>query len=152
MIFLGYIVWAIILAASVIVECTTAALVSIWFAPSAGLCIVLDLLGVNIYIQIAVFVVVTALLVFLLRNKIRASFTAKPLPQTNVDSLIGKTAFVEEDIPADGVGRVNVGGMSWSAYSAQQRTLCVGEKVTVVEVSGVKLLCEPIEKTACVTK
>lgn len=140
------IIWATILVISVLVECCTTALVSIWFAPAALACILLDLFGVhNIYIQLAVFVVLTALLVFLLRNKIKESFKTASA-KTNVDSLIGKTAVVEEDILDGGVGRVKVGGMSWAAYTEDECNILAGEKVKILEISGVKLYCVPVSK------
>lgn len=138
------IIWAAILAVSVVVECCTTALVSIWFAPSAAVCLLLELFGIkNIYIQIAVFVLLTALLVFLLRNKIKASFKSGKT-KTNVDSLIGKTAVVEEDIHEGKVGRVIIGGMSWAAISEEPRSILAGEKVKILEISGVKLCCMPV--------
>ncbi len=139
------VVWAIILVASIVIECMTTALVSIWFVPSAAVCIVLGLFNVTIYIQIAVFVVLTALLVFLLRNKIKANFS-KNSTKTNVDSLIGKTAVVEEEIPEGAVGRIKVGGMSWAAFSKEKRAVLAGEKVKILEVSGVKLCCAALEE------
>jgi membrane protein implicated in regulation of membrane protease activity len=140
------IVWAAILVISVVVECCTTALVSIWFAPSAAVCVLLELFGVkNIYIQLAVFILLTALLVYFLRNKIRESFN-RSSTKTNVDSLIGKTAVVEEDITDGLVGRVKVGGMSWAAYADENVSVTAGEKVKILEISGVKLLCEPVSK------
>ncbi len=144
------IIWAAILVISVAVECCTTALVSIWFAPSAAVCILLELFGVkNIYMQLAAFIFLTVLLVFLLRNKIRASFKSSTT-KTNVDSLIGKTAVVEEDISEGKIGRVNVGGMSWAAVSEEARPILAGERVKILEISGVKLCCAPIESESAV--
>ncbi len=140
------IVWAAILVISIVVECCTTALVSIWFAPSAAVCILLELFGVrNVYIQLAAFLLLTVLLVFLLRNKIRESFKSGTT-MTNVDSLIGKTAIVEQDICDGLVGRVKVGGMSWAAYSDENLNIAAGEKVKILAISGVKLFCEPVSK------
>ena len=138
------ILWAAILVISVVVEGCTTALVSIWFAPAAAVCILLELFGVkNIYIQLVAFILLTVLLVFLLRNRIKASFK-RPSTKTNVDSLIGKTAVVEEDILDGKVGRVNIGGMSWAAVSDETRSILAGEKVKILEISGVKLCCIPL--------
>lgn len=140
------IIWAAILVTSVIVECCTTALVSIWFAPAALACIVLDLVGVhNIYIQLAAFIIITALLVFFMRKRIKESFKSGKT-RTNVDSLIGKKAVVEQEIVDGGVGRVVVGGMSWAAFTEEGRNIPVGEKVKIVEISGVKLYCMPVSE------
>ena len=140
------IIWVAILVVSIVVECCTTALVSIWFAPAAAACVVLELVGVkSLYIQLAVFILLTVLLVFFMRNKIKESFKSGKI-RTNVDSLIGKTAVVEEDIVDGGVGRVVVGGMSWAAFTDEDRNILAGEKVTVHEISGVKLYCLPVSK------
>ncbi|MBR5527890.1 MAG: hypothetical protein IKV97_02715 [Clostridia bacterium] len=141
----GYFIWVAVLIISVAVECMTSALISVWFVPASIVCIILDLVGVtNIYIQLAVFVIISALLVYLLRNKIKSSFTKK-VEKTNVDSLVGRIAVAEDDIPAGDIGRVRIGGMSWSAVICENRRVLAGEKVRVADISGVKLICAPIE-------
>jgi membrane protein implicated in regulation of membrane protease activity len=139
-------IWAVIALISLCVEGATTALVSIWFVAGSAACVVLELAGMqNFYIQCAVFILVSALLVLLLRKKIRKSFeTGKT--KTNTDLLIGKTAVVEVEIPEGDIGRVRVpGGMSWAAYTDEKRAVCVGEKVKILDISGVKLQCVPFE-------
>ncbi len=142
------IIWAAVLAISLIVEGFTAALVSIWFVPSAAVCLLLEIAGVkNLYIQIVVFAVVSAVFLLLMRKKIKASFS-KGTSKTNVDALIDKTGVVETDIPEGGVGRILVNGMSWAAFTEENRSVLAGEKVKVLEVIGVKLRCIPVEQEA----
>lgn len=137
--------WGTVLVLALVAEILTAALVSVWFIPSAAVCILLELAGVkSLGIQAAVFVLLSAVLAFFLREKIAESFK-KSATKTNVDALIGKTATVEEDIPSGGVGRVYVSGMSWAAYTEEPRVVLRGESVKVESVSGVRLLCKPLE-------
>mgnify|MGYP002518340072 CR=1 FL=1 len=140
------VLWGAVLIIALIAEFLTAALVSIWFVPSAAVCILLELCGVrSLGIQAAVFVVLSALLAFILRKKTAESLR-KDETKTNVDALIGQNAVVEEDIPSGGVGRVRVGGMSWAAFTEADRTVLRGENVKIQSVSGVRLLCIPKEE------
>lgn len=139
------ILWSAVLVLSVAAEALTAALVSVWFIPSAAVCLLLEVCGVtNLGIQIAVFVLLSAALALILRKKAMKSFKRSTV-KTNVDALIGKIATVEEDIPQGGVGRVKIGGSSWAAYTEASRSVLTGERVTVEAVSGVRLLCKPEE-------
>ena len=61
--------------------------------------------------------------------------------KTNIDAIIGKTALVTEEIDnAKECGEVRVGGLCWSARSAEGDILPVGVQVTVLAVDGVKLI------------
>jgi membrane protein implicated in regulation of membrane protease activity len=63
--------------------------------------------------------------------------------KTNVDAHVGKTCIVTEEIRnIDEVGEVKLGGLCWSARSADGRVIAVGEQVTVKEIQGVKLIVE----------
>ena len=148
----GYAIWAAVLVISLIVEGCTSALVGLWFVPSAAVCILLDVCGVkNIYIQLAVFVIISVVTAVLLREKIKQSFVAKT-HKTNVDSLVGKIATAESDIPEGEVGRVKINGMSWSAVSFDNRRILAGEKAKVVDISGVKLICAALRSSSVPTE
>ncbi len=140
--------WLIVFAAALFIEGATNALIAVWFAPSALLCMLLALMDVHIGVQISVFVILSVLLMLLFYKKLRDNIASKS-EKTNIDALIGKTAVVEEDIEPLGVGRVKVGGISWSAYIAPDaKTVTKGEYVIIKEINGVKLLCEKIETPA----
>ena len=55
-------VWLGVIALAIIVEASTSALVSIWFIPSAIISFILALCKVDLWIQIVVFFVASALL------------------------------------------------------------------------------------------
>lgn len=134
-------IWVTVLVLALIAEGATAGLVAIWFMPSALLCIALELLGVhNLFLEIALFFIVSAVLFALFYKKVTAHFSRKG-EKTNVDALIGKVATVEVDIPEGGVGRVKVSGQSWSAVCDAKRDVIAGEKVKVLSLDGVKLIC-----------
>lgn len=141
-------IWVGVLILALVAEGATAGLVAIWFMPSALLCIALELLGVhNLFLQIAVFFIASGVLFALFYKKMRDYLTVKG-EKTNVDALIGKVATVEEDIPEGEVGRVKVGGQSWSALCRAERDVIAGEKVEILSLEGIKLVCAPLQEAS----
>jgi inner membrane protein len=60
----------------------------------------------------------------------------------DVDSLVGETGVVQQDIPAHGIGRVELRGSSWSARNNGATLLAAGRRVTVVRVERLMLIVE----------
>ena len=137
--------WLIIFVLAILTEASTNALIAIWFAPSALVCMLMSILNIGISIQISAFIIFSLALMLLFYKKLRDNIALKS-EKTNLDALIGKTAIVEEDIEPFSVGRVKVGGISWSAYSEyENETLKKGDHVTIKEINGVKVLCEKMK-------
>ncbi len=135
-------IWLAVVVLSVVFEASTSTLIAIWFAPSAILCIILAVLGVPLPVQITVFVVLSGLLMILFYRKLKTHIASKS-EKTNLDAIIGKTGIVEEDIKPDFPGRVKVNSISWSAYVKDDgEEIKKGEKVKILSINGVKLLCE----------
>ena len=135
-------VWIAVLVAAVVVEALTNDFVAIWFFPAAVVSMVLALLNTSPWVQLLVFLVLGLVLVVATRPLCRKFLTTKQ-EKTNVDAIVGKVCIVTEEIRnIDEVGEVKVGGLHWSARSADNRVIPVGEQVTVKEVQGVKLIVE----------
>ena len=133
-------VWIGFLLAAVAVEALTTELVAIWFFPSAIVALVLSFFAVPPLVQVLVFLLLGAVLLFLFRP-LCLRFVKPKETKTNIDAIIGKTALVTEEIDnAKECGEVRVGGLCWSARSAEGATLPVGAQVTVLAVDGVKLI------------
>ena len=132
-------VWFGLLALFLLVEGSTAAMVSVWFAGGSLAAMVTTLLTDELWLQIAVFFVVSAALLALLRPLARKLAQSKKTA-TNVDSVIGKTGVVLEDIdnlaPA---GQVKLDAMIWTARSTSGDKIPAGAVVKVDRVEGVKL-------------
>lgn len=134
--------WISFLILAVVVEAITNDLVAIWFFPAALVAMILSLFDTSPWLQIPVFLVVGLALVIATRPLCR-KFLAPKQEKTNVNALIGKLCIVTEEIRnIDEVGEVKVGGLCWSARSADGRIIPVGEQVTVREIQGVKLIVE----------
>ena len=135
-------VWISLLVFSVVVEALTSDLMAIWFFPAAIVSMILSLCDVSPWIQIIVFLAVGLVLVIATRPLCRKFLSGKK-EKTNVDAMVGKVCIVTEEIRnIDEVGEVKVGGLRWSARSADGRIIPVGEQVTVKEIQGVKLIVE----------
>lgn len=134
-------VWLGILAVMVVAEILTTQLVSIWFAVGALAAFFVALAGVEeIWIQIIVFVVVSAIAIAVTRPIVRKLVNRKAVP-TNADMVIGQTGVVIDKIDNDAeTGLVKVNGSVWTARAADGSVIGTDEKVTVQEIRGVKLL------------
>ena len=94
------IIWVVIMAIGIIVESQTSELVSIWFAISSAVAIVCAIAGLDIVVQVAVFAILTLVLVIATRPFVK-KLTKNTKVSTNADRLIGMVGKVTKDIEAD---------------------------------------------------
>jgi membrane protein implicated in regulation of membrane protease activity len=64
-------------------------------------------------------------------------------PGKPVDVLTAEGALVVEDVPAEGVGKAELRGSSWSARSATGAALLKGQRCRVDRVEGLTLWLRP---------
>lgn len=133
-------IWLGVLAVMVVAEMLTTQLVSIWFAIGALGAFLTALAGVEeLWIQIVVFVVVSAIALAVTRPLVRKIVNRKTVP-TNADMVIGQVGIVTDRI--DNVaetGLVKVNGSVWTARASDNSIIEKGEKVEIQEIKGVKL-------------
>lgn len=134
-------VWLGIMIAAVVVEVCTAQMVSVWFAIGALCSFFVALAGVEqLWIQIVVFVVASAITVIVTRPLVKKLVNKRAEP-TNADMVIGKIGVVTEKIDnLASSGLVKVGGNVWTARSVDDSVIEENDKVVIKEISGVKLL------------
>lgn len=137
-------IWIGIAIVMGIIEASTAQLVSVWFVlgglAAAVSCIFTD----NIYIQIAVFLVVSFASLLATRPFVK-KITKFGKTKTNLDSTVGKTAVVTSNIDnRASQGAVSVGGKIWTARSLDGACIPKDSNVKVVSIEGVKLIVEKI--------
>lgn len=132
--------WLIIVAACVIIEASTMGLTTIWFAIGALVAWLINLTGLNLQVQILVFLIVSIVcLVFTRPIAVEKLKVGKS--KTNLDSLIGETAKVETTINNfNNEGYVKLKGQIWSARSNDDEIIEKDEPVVVKEIKGVKLI------------
>ncbi len=142
------ILWLGLMVVFLIAEAATVTLVSAWFAAGALLAMAVSLMGGGIWLQTAVFLVVSVVLLTLLRPLARKYFTPK-LTATNIDSVIGSQGLVTA--PIDNVtasGQVKLGAMVWTARSTSGEPIPQGCRVKVDRIEGVKVFVSPAEIVA----
>ena len=99
----------------------------------------------NIYIQLVVFVVVTALSIFQIRPfALRYLHKADEERVSNGDALIGQIGQVSETIKANGYGRVAIGGDDWKAVASEDSDILVGTRVRVVSRESIIITVERV--------
>lgn len=143
------VVWLVILVALVVIELLTMGLTTVWFAGGALAATLASLLHLPVILQIILFLVVSALLLYFTRP-IAVKYFNKDRVKTNAESLVGKQAIVISEIDnLQGIGQVTVGGQEWTARTTQEGiSLPVGSVVVIRAISGVKLMVEEKQQTS----
>ncbi len=135
--------WLILLCILIFIEIITLGLTTIWFAGGSLVAFLAALIGAPTPIQIALFVVVSLVLLIFTRP-FAMRYLNKNREATNVDSLMGKEARVVEKINnLNGTGSVIVNGQEWSARISPEETVTTIDINTIVvieKISGVKLI------------
>jgi membrane protein implicated in regulation of membrane protease activity len=122
------------------VEAATMGLTTIWFALGALMALMVSAFA-PWQVQLSVFVVVSALTLWLVRPMARRMLTKRE--RTNADRVIGQVGIVSETVDnVAGTGVVQVGGRTWTARSHTGRAVPVGAYVRVCRIEGVKVMVE----------
>ncbi len=139
-------IWLGVAVLLAIVEVSTTQLVSIWFVVGAVASAISTAFTDNLTIQIIVFVLVSAICLAATRPFVK-KVTKNKRVSTNADSLIGKIGIITVEVNNTlAQGQINVDGQIWTARSKNSKQiLSVREKARVKEISGVKLIVEPVE-------
>ena len=133
------ILWMAAIILFAVLELTTIQIISIWFAIGALAALIFSYFGFSNITQLFVFLIVSAICVFLARPVIRK--TIKTEEKTNFDAIIGKKAVVTKqvnNIKAQGEAEIN--GNLWSVRSINDEIIEKDEIVTVEKIEGVKLI------------
>ena len=142
------IVWLLLLVVFLAAEAATVSMVSLWFAVSALVALLVALLGGPGWLQGTLFLVISAVLLALLRPLVKRYVTPR-ITATNVDSVIGSTGLVTTAIDnVSAVGQVKLGAMEWTARSTSGQPIPVGTLVKVDKIEGVKAFVSPAEVPA----
>ena len=136
--------WFALLIVFVIVEAATVNMVSAWFAIGSLAALITALLGGKMWLEIVVFLAVSAVALALLRPLAKKYFTPR-ITKTNVDALVGKTCLCVTAIDnLAGSGQVKVGDVEWTARSESGEPIPVGTEVKIHRVEGVKVYVTPV--------
>ena len=134
--------WAIIALVCLITELFTGSFYIICFSVGAIAAVLVSFFG-DIYVQLAVFIVVSFTSIFLVRPIVmRWLHHEHDFVPSNADAIMGRMAMVSQDIPANGYGRVALDGDDWKATAKE--SLSKGEKVIIVDRDSIILTVEKL--------
>lgn len=133
--------WLVAVIVLGVVEAATVGLVTVWFALGALAALISALFGGPLWLQILLFITVTAVTLFTTRPLVKKYFNKNSHKATNADMVIGKDAQVTERIDnLEGTGAVKCLGKEWSARSENGESIPAGKIVVAVRIEGVKLI------------
>ena len=133
-------VWIGLIVVTAAVEAATVQLVTVWFAVGGVAGLIAYAAGLEIWLQILIFAIVSAVALAVTRPLVKKFTNGRKMP-TNADRYIGEKAVVTEKIENDlSKGAVKIGGLEWTARSVDSETAEVGEQVTVEAIEGAKLI------------
>ena len=142
------ILWLALMVVFLVTEAATVTMVSLWFAAGALTALAASLLHAPVWLQVVLFLAVSALLLAALRPMARKHFTPK-LSKTNVDAIVGSRGYVTADIDnVSATGTVKLGAMEWTARSTAGCAIPKGTLVQVDKIEGVKAFVTPVEVPA----
>ena len=137
-------VWFGLMVVFFIVEGATVSMVSTWFALGSLAAMVISLLGGELWLQVLVFVTVSAVTLAMLRPLAKKYINGRLTP-TNVDALVGKICLCVTAIDnLASCGQVKIGDVEWSARSTTGEPIPAGTQVKVDRVEGVKVYVTPV--------
>lgn len=136
--------WLIICGVCLIVEIFTVSFLLFFPGVGAFFAFIATILGANITIQSLVFVITSTLMILFIRPLIAKLFKTRDVAM-NSNSLIGQTGIVlKEIVGSDKLGQVKVAGEVWSALAEDASTIDKDSKITVLSISGVKLVVKKL--------
>lgn len=137
------VMWLVLAIILFIIEAVTVGMVCIWFGIAAVVSMLSTFVTSNVYIQWLIFIIVAVVTLVLFRPLAKKSISDSK-EKTNSEALIGRTAFLTEEINEEKMGRLKVGDVSWIAVSDSDETIAKGEKVKIVSITGNKLVVQKV--------
>ena len=137
-------VWLILLVILVAGEAITVGLTFIWFAVGAMGGLLTAVLGGPIWLQVVVFLLLSALTLVLVRPA-AARLLTPGLSPTNADRVLSQIALVTEEI--DNIaetGQVKLFGQVWTARSENGDVIPAQTRVRILRIEGVKVFVKAV--------
>jgi membrane protein implicated in regulation of membrane protease activity len=140
-----WIIWLVVAAVLGVAEVLTATLAFGLVAAGALVGAVVGAVGGNAALQFGAFAVTSAAGLGLVRPFAMRHIRQPPLLRTGTAALVGRSAYVLEDVTAES-GRVRIGGEEWSARPYDETlTIPKGTRVDVMQIEGATALVYPRE-------
>lgn len=134
-------IWLALFVVTFLIEIFSLDLVSIWFALSSLLGLLLSIFdGIPFYIEIIIVLLFAVILLIATRPLVRKLMKNQER-KTNADSLIGITVRLIEDVSLDSAVAVKINGITYTAVSANgESDLKKGDLVKIIALKGNKVV------------
>lgn len=144
-------VWLAVMIILIVLEIITVGLTTIWFAGGALVAMFVSALGGGTILQIAVFLVVSFILLIFTRPWALKYIKTNHV-KTNYEGVIGKVVRITQDVDnLNGTGCAVVNGQEWTVRALEDdKKIAAGTLAKVVNISGVKLIVEQYEEDTVV--
>lgn len=137
-------VWLLLLVILVAGEAITVGLTFIWFAVGAMGGLLTAVLGGEIWLQVVVFLLLSAVTLILVRPA-AAKLLTPGISPTNADRVLSQIALVTEEI--DNIaetGQVKLFGQVWTARSENGDVIPTQSRVRILRIEGVKVFVKAV--------
>ena len=137
----GYILlWLAVVVVAVVVEIETVQLVSVWFAASGLVTMILAAFNCSIEIQLYVFVILSVVL-FALSRPIVKKINKSKSDNSTIESMIGEEVVVIKEIKVGDVGEIKARYDRYSAIAPSETQNIPVETICVIkEIRGNKVI------------
>jgi membrane protein implicated in regulation of membrane protease activity len=141
----SWIVWLIVAAVLGVAELLTTTLAFGLIAVAALVAAAVGAFDLSIPLQLAAFVVAAGAGLGLIRPIALKHIKQPPQLQTGTAALVGRSAFVTEEVSERG-GRVRIDGEEWTSRPYDESLVIpVGAKVDILQIKGATALVYPRE-------
>ena len=132
-------IWLAVIVVTLIIEIITQGLTTIWFSIGAAAAAIANNWEPPLWIQIAIFCVVS-ILFMLLARPFAQRMMRNTITPTNIDQLLHEEGIVAEETHAEKqTGHIRLRDVEWIAISDEGDVIPVGEQVAIRRIEGVKL-------------
>ena len=137
-------IWLMLLVVLVAGEAITVGLTFIWFAAGALGGLLVSVLGGAVWLQVVVFLILSAVTLVLVRPA-AAKLLTPGISPTNADRVLSQIALVTEEI--DNIaetGQVKLFGQVWTARSESGEVIPAQSRVRILRIEGVKVFVRTV--------
>jgi membrane protein implicated in regulation of membrane protease activity len=115
----------------------------LFFGAAALVVGVLVALGIATdWLQWLVFSALSVVSLLLFRGPLLRKLKAADAAAAPVDSLVGQSVVITEEVGSDGLGKAALRGTVWNVQNAGTEALALGRRCRVLRVDGLKLVVQ----------
>ncbi|MBR1803167.1 MAG: NfeD family protein [Clostridia bacterium] len=146
-------IWLIAAGVFFVAEIITVRFLIFWLGIGALIAMLVSLVTNNLVIQVAAFVISSALLIFCTKPFVKKLTKNDKTVVTNAFSIIGKTGIVTKEINSSlAVGQIKVQGQDWSAKCEGDEVIAEGSEVEVTKIDGVKAVVRLVKPSTTISE